>query len=68
MIMEFRKSHPEIKILPMSGGGGITGRFGYLPITKLVGFEETLKKPFQLASSERVSIQFLIMISKIENV
>ncbi|VAW70045.1 hypothetical protein MNBD_GAMMA09-669 [hydrothermal vent metagenome] len=46
MIMEFKKNHPEMPILAISGGGGITGRFDYLPIAKLVGAEMTLKKPF----------------------
>ena len=46
MIMEFKKLHPHIHILAISGGGGITGRFDYLPIAKLVGAETTLKKPF----------------------
>jgi len=55
MIMEFRKTHPDIKILAISGGGGITGRFDYLPIAKLVGAEDTLKKPFSI-SELRTSI------------
>jgi len=46
MIMEFKKTHPEINILAISGGGGITGRFDYLPIAKLIGAQITLKKPF----------------------
>ena len=37
MIMEFNKTHPEIKIIAISGGGGITGRFDYLPILLLAG-------------------------------
>jgi len=49
MIMEFKKIHPEIHILAISGGGGITGRFDYLPIAKLVGAENTLKKPFTIS-------------------
>lgn len=49
MIMEFKKTHPEIHILAISGGGGITGRFDYLPIAKLVGAENTLKKPFKIS-------------------
>ena len=48
MIMEFKKIHPNMKILAISGGGGITGRFDYLPIAKLVGAADTLKKPFTL--------------------
>ena len=48
MIMQFKKTHPEMKILAISGGGGITGRFDYLPIAKLVGAQDTLKKPFAI--------------------
>jgi len=48
MIMEFRKKRPNIKILAISGGGGITGRFDYLPIAQLIGAEDTLKKPFSM--------------------
>ena len=48
MIMEFRKNKPDIKILAISGGGGITGRFDYLPIAQLIGAEDTLKKPFSM--------------------
>jgi len=48
MIMEFRKNKPNIKILAISGGGGITGRFDYLPIAQLIGAEDTLKKPFSM--------------------
>jgi len=49
LIMEFKKLHPEMHILAISGGGGITGRFDYLPIAKLVGAEDTLKKPFTIS-------------------
>jgi len=49
MIMEFKKKQPNIKILAISGGGGITGRFDYLPIAQLVGAEDTLKKPFSMS-------------------
>ena len=59
MIMEFKKTHPEIKILAISGGGGITGRFDYLPIAKLVGAEDTLKKPFSV-NELRTSIETII--------
>ncbi len=48
MIMEFKKNQPHIKILAISGGGGITGRFDYLPIAQLIGAEDTLKKPFSM--------------------
>jgi DNA-binding NtrC family response regulator len=49
MIMASRKQYPAMKIMAISGGGGITGRFDYLPIAKLVGAEITIKKPFSIA-------------------
>lgn len=49
MIMEFTKTYPDMRILAISGGGGITGRFDYLPIAKLIGAERTLKKPFTVS-------------------
>ncbi len=49
MIMALKKTNPDIKILAISGGGGITGRFDYLPIAKLIGAENTLKKPFTMS-------------------
>ncbi len=49
MIMEFRKSYPDMRIMAISGGGGLSGRFDYLPIAKLIGARITLKKPFTLA-------------------
>ena len=67
MIMEFKKKHPEIKILAISGGGGITGRFDYLPIAKLVGAEDTLKKPFSL-SELRTSVNNILEPSLTGNV
>ncbi|VAW54349.1 hypothetical protein MNBD_GAMMA07-356 [hydrothermal vent metagenome] len=59
MIMEFKKNEPDIKILAISGGGGITGRFDYLPIAKLIGAENTLKKPFTM-SELKTSISDLL--------
>ena len=49
LIMELRKSNPDIKVIAISGGGGIQGRFDYLPIAKLIGASHVLKKPFQVA-------------------
>lgn len=48
MIMSFKKLYPDLHIMAISGGGGITGRFDYLPIAQLVGAEITLKKPFTI--------------------
>lgn len=46
LIMEVRKEHPDTRIIAISGGGGVTGRFDYLAIAKLVGAENILEKPF----------------------
>ena len=48
LIMELKKKEPNIKVIAISGGGGITGRFDYLPIAKLVGASEIIAKPFQV--------------------
>ena len=47
-IVELKAEYPGIKVLAISGGGGITGSFDYLPIAKLIGAQEILKKPFGL--------------------
>ena len=49
LIMEIRKANPDIKVIAISGGGGIQGRFDYLPIAKLIGALEVVKKPFQIS-------------------
>lgn len=48
LIMELRKSNPEVKVIAISGGGGIHGRFDYLPIASLIGALKVIKKPFQI--------------------
>ena len=52
-IQELRKTHPELKIIAMSGGGRV-GANDYLPLAKLLGASLTLRKPFdrgQLAAA-----------------
>jgi len=49
LILELSASRPELKIIAISGGGGITGRFDYLPIAKLIGADNVFRKPFKLA-------------------
>ena len=46
LIMEIKKLFPEMPVIAISGGGGVTGRFDYLEIAKVVGAENILKKPF----------------------
>ena len=48
LIMELKDQFPAVRILAISGGGGITGRFDYLPIAHLLGADFILKKPFQM--------------------
>ena len=46
LILELKDSHSSVPIVAVSGGGGITGRFDYLPIAKLIGADRVLNKPF----------------------
>lgn len=46
LIMEVKEEYPNLPVIAISGGGGITGRFDYLEIAKLVGAKIILKKPF----------------------
>ena len=48
LIIEIKKLYPDTSILAMSGGGGITGRYDYLEIAKLVGAKNIIRKPFNL--------------------
>ena len=48
MIIELKKEFPNVKILAVSGGGGITGEIDYLPFAQLVGAVDVLHKPFGL--------------------
>jgi len=48
LVMGLQKTQPALKIIAMSGGGGINGRFDYLPVAQLVGASKILRKPFAL--------------------
>lgn len=48
LIMELKKEYPNIPVIAISGGGGITGRYDYLEIARLVGAKNILKKPFTM--------------------
>lgn len=37
LIMQLMDETPDVRILAISGGDGITGHFDYLPIAKLIG-------------------------------
>lgn len=56
LIMELRELKPDMPIVAMSGGGGITGRFDYLPIAQLLGAGSIINKPFTMEQlRERVN-------------
>lgn len=48
MILELKKDYPDLRLIAISGGGGITGSFDYLPTAKLIGANLILNKPFGL--------------------
>lgn len=48
LIAKLREKDPELPIIAISGGGGITGRFDYLPIAGLIGATVILHKPFHV--------------------
>lgn len=47
LIMALKKKLPELPIIAISGGGGVTGRFDYLEVAAMVGAGNILRKPFQ---------------------
>jgi DNA-binding NtrC family response regulator len=49
LVMAVHRQYPGLKIIAISGGGGITGRFDYLPVANLVGAARVIRKPFALA-------------------
>lgn len=49
LITSMQKISPDIKIIAISGGGGISGRFDYLPVAQLIGAEKIFRKPFELS-------------------
>jgi len=48
LIMEIKYKFPDSRIIAISGGGGMTGRFDYLPIAELIGANAILSKPFAM--------------------
>jgi YesN/AraC family two-component response regulator len=48
LVMAIQKQQPSPRVIAISGGGGINGRFDYLPVAQLVGAERILRKPFAL--------------------
>lgn len=49
LVMGIRKNYPNQKLIIISGGGGIQGRFDYLPVAQLITGCTAMRKPFQMA-------------------
>ncbi len=49
LIIEYKRVNPQCKVLAMSGGGGMTGRFDYLPVAQMIGASAIISKPFQIS-------------------
>lgn len=47
LVMELQEELPNLPIIAISGGGGVTGRFDYLEIANLMGASNILRKPFE---------------------
>ncbi len=48
LIMDIKQNFPDVNILAISGGGGVNGRFDYIPIAELIGASSVMRKPFKL--------------------
>jgi len=59
LIMEIKEQIPELNIIAISGGGGINGRFDYLPIAQLIGANNIIRKPFSIAEIKQTVANLL---------
>lgn len=48
LIMSVKHKKPDQKVIAISGGGGVSGRFDYLPVVQLLGADKIFNKPFHL--------------------
>lgn len=46
MIMQLKKSHPQVKVIAISGGSGFSGQIDLLSVAQLLGAKHVIKKPF----------------------
>lgn len=60
LIMDMIKLKLDTPVIAISGGGGITGRFDYLPIAKLIGAIFIIEKPFEPSELRNTIKQALI--------
>lgn len=48
MIMDLKKTHPNVKVIAISGGVGFSGYFDLLSVASLLGAKHIIKKPFSV--------------------
>lgn len=46
MIIQLKKTHPQVKVIAISGGSGFSGQIDLLSVAKLLGAKHIIKKPF----------------------
>lgn len=54
LIREVKNKFPNLPIIAISGGGGVTGRFNYLEIAELLGAKNVLQKPFEASELRNI--------------
>jgi YesN/AraC family two-component response regulator len=48
LILALKNRSPNVRIVAISGGGGLGGRFDYIPIAELIGARSVMRKPFNV--------------------
>ncbi len=46
MIIQLKKTHPDVKVIAISGGSGFSGQIDLLSVAQLLGAKHVIKKPF----------------------
>lgn len=60
LIMQLNSVARKIPVIAISGGGGIQSGFDYLPVSKLVGADAILRKPFKIDEIRDLVASFLL--------
>jgi DNA-binding response OmpR family regulator len=60
LVISIKNKKPKQKIIAISGGGGTTGRFDYLPVVQLLGADKIFAKPFELHELMKAVKQMLL--------
>ena len=47
VLMQLRKSHPDVKLIAVSGGG-VRMKLDVLPLAEILGADATLEKPYDI--------------------